>query len=771
MATIEINGKVVEARDGAMLIEAAAEAGFAIPHFCYHRKLTIAASCRMCLVEVEKAPKPLPACATPVSDGMKVQTRSPKALAAQKAVMEFLLINHPLDCPICDQGGECDLQELAVGYGGDVTRFAEGKRVVGDPDLGPLIATEMTRCIHCTRCVRFIAEIAGTRELGAPGRGEHMHITSWLGGQVGSELSGNVIDLCPVGALTSKPFRFRARAWELNARPAVAMHDGLGANLWFDTLRGQVLRARPRDNEAVNECWLSDRDRFACAGLHSDDRLRQPLLRDRNGWREAGWDEALPRAAQLLRNIVDNRGGEQLAALAAPSQSAEEYYLLQKLLRALGSPHIEHRLRQGCFTAQEAMPLMPGLGMAPEALQAGDAFLMVGCHLRKEQPLLNHRVRQAVLNGAAAMAINPVVWPSNYPLAAEQTVAPSRLAGALAEVAQALAGGEAGGEAAAMAERLRDAEQPLILVGAVAQMGEYLGAILAQAMQVAEACGGRVAFLPEGGNSAAAWLAGAVPHRGVAGSHAPTVGKHLRQLYAEPVAGLLLLGIEPERDSLDPAAMARLLEAAEGVVALAAYDSPLLREHADVILPLATWAESAGTQINHAGLWQSYRGAVAAPGEARPGWKVLRVLGNLLDLDGFDFNAADEVLAELRAAVDRQGAFAPTPWPAVALPDAPASVEAVAALSPYSVDAMVRRSPPLQAASDAPQPCCRVNPALAERLGRPQRVRVGDGAASAVLALEIDERVADGCIVVPTAIAETALLGAPTGAISVEQAA
>ncbi|HHH35636.1 MAG TPA: NADH dehydrogenase (quinone) subunit G, partial [Gammaproteobacteria bacterium] len=438
LLNIEIDGRPLKARRGQMVIEVADAAGIDIPRFCYHKKLSIAANCRMCLVEVEKVPKPLPACATPVTEGMKVYTRSPRAIEAQRGTMEFLLINHPLDCPICDQGGECDLQEISIGYGRDHSEYGETKRVVPDKDIGPLIATEMTRCIHCTRCVRFGDEIAGVRELGATGRGENTRIGTYIEKAVSSELSGNVIDLCPVGALTSKPFRFTARAWEMEDRDSIAAHDCIGSNLRVKVRRGEVMRVDPRENEEVNECWLSDRDRFSYQGVNSSERLAQPMIRRDGQWETVDWSTALEFTARGLREVVAREGGDALGALVSPNATLEEMYLLQKLVRGLGSPHVDHRLRQQDYAADDHMPLFPSLGVALADLERLDAALLVGSHVRKEQPLAALRLRKAALAGGAVMFINPVAYEFNFPVHSNVAGSPAAMECHLAGVAKAL---------------------------------------------------------------------------------------------------------------------------------------------------------------------------------------------------------------------------------------------------------------------------------------------------------------------------------------------
>ena len=424
MVTIEINGITHQAENGQMLIEVADKAGIEIPRFCYHKKLSVAASCRMCLVEVEKAPKPMPACATPVTDGMKVFTKSTKALAAQKSVMEFLLINHPLDCPVCDQGGECDLQDLSVGYGDGNSQFVEVKRVVKDKNIGPLISTDMTRCIHCTRCVRFGQEIAGIRELGATGRGDHMEIGLYVEGSVDSELSGNIIDLCPVGALTSKPFRFSARPWEMTSHDSIAAHDCVGSNITIHTLRDNVKRVVARENETVNETWISDRDRFAYLGFNSSDRLQQPMRKVGDEWQECGWEDALQTAVDGFKKIINEQSASQIGAIASPSSTLEEMVLLEKLMRSLGSDNIDHRLRQTDYSDQVNDPLYFGLGIKLREIVEQNAIFVIGANVRKEQPIIGHYIRQASLKGAQVSLLNPVAFPLNYNSLANIAVAP-----------------------------------------------------------------------------------------------------------------------------------------------------------------------------------------------------------------------------------------------------------------------------------------------------------------------------------------------------------
>ncbi len=783
--TIQVDGQTVEARKGAMLIEATDAVGIDIPRFCYHKKLSVAANCRMCLVEVEKAPKPLPACATPVTEGMVVHTASPLARGAQKGTMEFLLINHPLDCPICDQGGECELQDVAMGYGGDISRYAEGKRVVPNPDIGPLISTDLTRCIHCTRCVRFGEEIAGLRELGATGRGEHTTIGTYIKHAVASELSGNVIDLCPVGALTSKPYRFTARPWELRQQAGVAMHDGVGSNFWLHTRGSRVLRAVPRDNESINEVWLADRDRYSYLGLNASDRLLTPQVKRDGAWHPCDWSEALRVAAQGLREAAGEEGGEQLGFLAAPNATAEELFLLQKLARGLGSAHLDHRLRQGDFSAQAAEPRHPWLGMPVADLEGVDAALVIGSHLRKEQPLLNHRLRKAALRGAQVAFLNPLEFDSNFPVAHSLVASPVALVTELAAVAAVLAGasgkaapaglipeGTAPGEAhAAIAAHLSEGERATVLLGALAVAHPAYGQLAALARFIADASGACLGFLAPAGNSVGAALAGVLPHRLPGGDDAAASGLDARAMLEQPRRGYLLLGVEPELDCWDPATAASALDQAACVVALSAFTSPDLLELADVLLPIAGYAETSGTAVNAAGDWQSWNGAVPPPGEARQGWKVLRVLGNEFGIEGFAQRDSREVLEELRAACadlapDNAAPSAPTPTQPVL-----DGLVRVGEVPIYACDAVVRRAAALQATDDHVEACVHLAPADAEQLGLNgvAQVSVTQGDLHLTLPLSVDARVAPGSVWIPAGVPGSSR-GPACGPVTIDKA-
>jgi NADH-quinone oxidoreductase subunit G len=707
---IEVNGKPCKAKKGEMIIRATDRLGAEayVPRFCYHEKLAIAANCRMCLVEVEKAPKPLPACATPVAEGMKIFTKSPRAIGAQRATMEFLLINHPLDCPICDQGGECELQDLAVGFGRDVSRFNERKRVVADENLGPLIATDMTRCIHCTRCIRFTEEIAGFQELGMIGRGESMKVRVAMEQTVQHELSGNVIDLCPVGALVSKPYRFSARAWEMTSHPLVSPHDGLGTNLFGHVLRGKIMRVVPRENEEINETWIADRDRFSYEGVYSPDRLESPMVREGSGkeaeWKPVSWETALEKVASGLRAQASSLG-----VLASPSSTTEELYLLGRITRALGSSNIDHRLRQRDFRDQVSDPAYPTLGLSIADVEKLDSLLIIGANLRREAPVLAHRVRKAARRGAKVAFVNPARFDYLFPIAAYVESPSARLVSDLAAVLAALSEGGAGQVPAHLADIVRNAkvedvhravaaslkngEKHAVLLGALALRHSAYADLRAIGAAIAHATGASFGVLAEGGNAAGAHIAGAVPHREAGGKAVATPGLTAPEMLSKALGGYVLFGgVEPWIDALDNEA-ARTLAAASFVVAITPFESAQLRDVAHVMLPIGTYVETSGTYVNLEGKWQSYAGAVQPLGEARPGWKVMRVLGNLLHLPGFEYVSSEDVREELRRVAGEAPAGSYSGSHRVN--DTPRATPLID-LNMYQSDALVRRAPSLQ---------------------------------------------------------------------------
>jgi NADH-quinone oxidoreductase subunit G len=705
---IEVNGVPMKARKGENIIRATDREGVYVPRFCYHDKLPIAANCRMCLVEVEKAPKPLPACATPVAEGMKIFTHSLKAIGAQRSVMEFLLINHPLDCPICDQGGECELQDLAVGFGRDISRFVERKRSVKDKNLGPLVSTDMTRCIHCTRCVRFGQDIAGIQEMGATGRGENMEIGTFIEHSVDHELSGNIIDLCPVGALNSKPFRYRGRGWEMTQFPLISPHDGVGTQLYGHVLRGRLMRVVPRPCEEINETWIADRDRFSYEGVYSEDRLLAPQMRAADGsWREVEWDVALNAATQGLTAAAGEAGGVGL--LAHPSSTLEELYLLSRLAEGLGSANIDHRLRQRDFRDQAADALTPSLGLPIAEIDKLDALLVVGSNLRREVPILAHRVRKASLRGARISFINPARFDYFFAVAhsvlsppADQVtdlaaVLLAALAGAAAapELAALLAGVSPNEEHRAIAGMLKSGERRAIWLGALAARGSRYSELRALARALAAATGASFGDLAEGGNAAGAYLAGAVPHRSIGGAARASAGRSARQMLEETLPGYLLLNAEPWADAALPSALATLARA-RCVVAVSAYANDDMKRVAHILLPAATFAETSGTYVNLEGRWQSQGGAAKPLGSSRPAWKILRVLGNLLELPNFEYQSSDQVRDELKSRLES----APQPLFRAASALQAAATEAVMDLPMYQIDPVLRRSGPLSRTRD-----------------------------------------------------------------------
>jgi len=702
---VEINGVAVKAPKGEMIIRVTDVNGAYIPRFCYHDKLPIAANCRMCLVEVEKAPKPMPACATPVAEGMKIFTRSPKAIAAQKATMEFLLINHPLDCPICDQGGECELQDLAVGFGRDISRYQERKRVVKDLSLGPLVSTDMTRCIHCTRCVRFGQDVAGIQELGTTGRGENMQIGTYIQRSVDHELSGNIIDLCPVGALNSKPFRFQARGWEMTQHPLISPHDGYGSRLYGHVLRGQLMRVVPQPCEEINETWIADRDRYSYQGLSAEDRLLGPKVRASNGsWLDADWDTALAAAAQGLKAAG---GGAELGFLAHPSSTLEELYLLSRIAEGLGSDNIDHRLRQRDFRDQAMDGTAPGLGLGLAEVDQLEALFVIGSNLRSELPMLAHRVRKAAVRGARVSLLQPAPFEYLFPVSQALTVAPSKMVAELAAVAQAAIGASQTAVSASASSLMADAVvndshraianslasgKRAIWLGALAMRHSAYAEIRTLARELARVTGAAFGELAEGANAAGAFLAGCVPHRGVAGKTSEKSGMNARELLEKPRRAYLLLGTEPWADSGEPQALPTL-EASPFVVAISAFASPAMLQAAQVLLPAAAFAEGSGTYVNLEGRWQSFAGAARAPGAARPAWKVLRVLGNLLELADFDYQSSEQVRDELRRAVDQA---APRGAVSESSPTRLKRIENLRDVPMYQVDPLVRRATALQ---------------------------------------------------------------------------
>lgn len=776
MLEIEIDGKKAQVPDGSTVMDAAQQLGVYIPHFCYHKKLSIAANCRMCLVQVEKAPKPLPACATPVTNGMKVFTHSELAVKAQKGVMEFLLINHPLDCPICDQGGECQLQDMSVGYGPMKSRYTEEKHVVFHKNVGPLIAMEeMSRCIQCTRCVRFGQEVGGIMELGMANRNMHSEIMTFVGRSVDSELSGNMIDLCPVGALTSKPFRYTARSWELQRRKSISPHDSVGANLVVQVKHDTVMRVLPRENEAVNECWISDKERFSYQALNSEQRLSKPMVKQGGEWREVDWNVALDYVAHGLKDVAREQGSDAIAALASPASTLEELHLLSKVFKGLGSGNVDFRPRQIDFATDGKRAGVPWLGLKLAEIKDLDAALVVGSFLRKDHPLIALRLRQAAKKFTKLSLLSVTDDDQLVQTHAKLIVAPSQLAQSLAAVLKAAAElkGAAvpvGLESVAVcetskkiAQSLIDGEKRAIFLGNVATQSVQATQLHALALELGKLTGTTVGFLGEAANVVGAHAGGALPS-----------GANARQMFEQPRKAYFLLGLEPEFDYANPQIAFAALQQASLVVFASAFKNERALEYADVMLPIAPYTETAGTFVNIEGRVQSFNGVAKARGDSRPAWKMLRVLGNVLALDGFDYETSEAVRDEvLGKDVEFVGHLDNgLNGVEISLPAAVDGLQRIADVPINFADAMARRSPALQQTADAVAPTARINEQTLAQLGLADgaEVRVKQGAGEVVLLAKADNNVPVSCVRVAAAHASTAALGDMFGLISVERA-
>jgi len=776
MLEIEIDGKKAQVPDGSTVMDAAQQVGVYIPHFCYHKKLSIAANCRMCLVQVEKAPKPLPACATPVTNGMKVFTHSELAVKAQKGVMEFLLINHPLDCPICDQGGECQLQDMSVGYGPMKSRYTEEKHVVFHKNVGPLISMEeMSRCIHCTRCVRFGQEIGGIMELGMANRNMHSEITTFLGRTVDSELSGNMIDLCPVGALTSKPFRYTARSWELQRRKSVSPHDSVGANLTVQVKHDNVMRVLPRENEAVNECWISDKERFSYQALNSDERLTKPMVKQGGEWREVDWNVALDYVAHGLKDVAREHGGDALAALAAQSATVEELFLLGKVMKGLGSNNIDFRSRQYDFGTDGKRTGLPWLGLRLSEIKDLDSALVVGSFLRKDHPLIAQRLRQAAKKYTKLSLLSVTGDDQLMNLHAQVTVAPAQLANTLAAIVKAAAqlkgsvvpagleSIEADDVARKVAQSLLEGERHAIFLGNVATQSNDATQIHVLALELGKLTGATVGFLGEGANTVGAYAAGFLP-----------AGANARQMFEQPRKAYVLMGVEPEFDYANPQLAVSALKQASLVVYMSAFKHAPALEYADVMLPIAPYTETAGTFVNIEGRVQGFNGVVKARGESRPAWKLLRVLGNVLNLEGFAYETSEAVRDDAlgKGAEFVTGLGNDLNGVALQLSVAVEGLQRIADVPINFADPMARRAPVLQQTADAVAPTARINEQTLAELGLTagSQVKVRQGQGIALLVAKADNAVPAGCVRVSAAHASTAQLGEMFGQISVERA-
>jgi NADH-quinone oxidoreductase subunit G len=783
MATIEIDGKTFEVENGKMIIEVADEAGIHIPRFCYHKKLSVAANCRMCLVEIENSKKTVPACATPINHGMKVFTQSEMALKSQKIVMEFLLINHPLDCPICDQGGECELQDVSMGFGGDSSHYEETKRAVDDTKLGTLIATEMTRCIHCTRCVRFGEEIAGLREMGAPFRGEDVHIGTYVEKSLRSEISGNIIDLCPVGALTSKPYRYTARSWELEQYSSIAPHDCLGSNIHLHVRRGQLMRVVPRENEMINETWLSDRDRFSYTGNYSENRLAQPMIKQNGKWKTVDWSAALNYATAQLGEQLAHHGAKSAAALAHPSSTTEEMYLLQKWMRALKIANMDFRLKQNDYRLDQHGEAQIQNTLKYSEIENQQHVFLCGTQIHREVPLAAAKIRKASLNGAVVSSLNIARYEFPFdvaheiidePLAFEQHLfailaackpnmknIPESLKG-LIEQAKVTS------EHKTIATQLSQ-ENAVIVTGLIFEAHPHY-AVLRQAMTyIANATAAKWVHLTLGANANGAWAAGLVPHYGPKYQKLKKSGLHASEMLSKKLKVYVLNGIDPAYDFDNANIAMEAFRKAEFVLALSAFKSPELMEIADVILPTTTFAETSGTYINIDGTWQSFVGASKPFEQARPAWKVMRVLANLSHCEGFEFNSSQEILDELKAqpAGEIEVSMENFEFPTTSA-ETGRSLYMVNETPLYGTDMLVRESHALKNAGSADRLVIRVHSEVAKKLNLGNEATVTQHHNKLTLPVEIDDRLHPNVVVLPAVCSSVTGLGSCFSAVTIK---
>lgn len=783
MASIEIDGKPFEVENGETIIEAADKAGIYIPRFCYHKKLSVAANCRMCLVEVENVRKPVPACATPITNGMKVFTKSEETIRSQKAVMEFLLINHPLDCPVCDQGGECELQDLSMGFGYDESDYQEEKRAVADDNLGSLISTEMTRCIHCTRCVRFGEEIAGIRELGSIGRGEKTQISTFVQHSLRSEVSGNIIDLCPVGALTSKPARFTARPWELTQYDSIAPHDCLGSNIHVHVRRNELMRVVPKENDSINETWLSDRDRFSYLGINSVNRCAQPMIKSEGQWQAVDWTTALKFAAEGMSKVIKEHGPEQFAAFASPSATLEEYYLLQKLMRSIGVNNIDHRLYQTDFNDAGQLPLYPQNSVKFAALEQQESILILGCNIHREVPLAGVKVRKAHRNGANVYAINSVDYDFHFTLKEKKIISPQEFPIQLAQLIVALTGSldtlpeelqrlliglqpDAKDKAIAAALKSPNA---VIVVGALCINHPQAALIRTLIFNIEQLSGAKKLQFTAGANTVGAHIAGMLPHRGVAGKSIDPAGMNVQQALQKKLKGYFLLNAEPEFDFANPALARQSMLGAEFVIMLSPFVDASIQNYANVILPIAAFTETSGTYINMDVIWQSVKGICPPYKEARPAWKILRVLANLLHCPEFEYTSSEEILEEVKSLNTLQNTLKYKPYYPESLPLIRQQIVRIGEWPLYRCDSVVRNALALQHCAAAEQACIKIHPETANRLKLKDTATVSQGDIEITLPLKRDERIALDVVWVANALPETIDLGYSFAAINIKR--
>ena len=782
-----INDREVTAPKGAMVIEITDQIGIDIPRFCYHKKLSIAANCRMCMVEVEKAPKPLPACATPVTEGMKVYTKSSLALDAQKGTMEFLLINHPLDCPVCDQGGECELQDLAMGYGRDISRYIERKRVVPDKELGPLVSTDMTRCIHCTRCVRFGSEIAGVRELGATGRGEFMEIGTFVERSLSSELSGNVIDVCPVGALNAKPSRMTARSWEMLQSPSIAPHDSVGTNIYLHTLRNQVMRVVPREHEELNETWISDRDRFSYEGLQNNERATHPMRKDDHSWQKQDWDTCIDYLAKQIKQFP----AREIGVLASPHSTLEELYLLQKIFRRLNVQNIDHRTRQIDFADQDSMPLFPYLGQSIQSIESNDAIFLIGSDIRLEQPMLAHRMRKASATDCQVISLNPKQFDFYFENQTTWDLAPQSWVYALAEIAKcadSTALQQLPSELIAIIDDvdvsenskhifdlLHKVSQSSVLLGSISEAHPQSSVIRALANFIAIVTDSNFGIIAQSGNTAGAWLSGVVPHRLVAGIKNENQGLHAYEMLINKRRAYVLFNLEPEFDFINAPLAIKAMQDAEFVVIFSPYVTEQMQEYADIILPITTFAETDGTYVNAEGRWQTVSKSISAPNETRPAWRILRVMANKLGLEKIKYQTCQEIIDELKSQLDQQIELDSNlnNLSNVNLNFGKAEVYRASSTPIYAVDNVVRRANSLQGTVYEQQPHIAMCEQQARDLGvfEEPEVRVLQDHEEMILSLQINQALPMHCVWIHKSAGQIDQLGNAIAPVEIQRLA
>ena len=757
MIKIKIDGKTLEVKPKTSIIEVADKVGIDIPRFCYHKKLSVAANCRMCLVEVKNFAKPLPACATQVMEGMEISTKSKFTKDTQKSVMEFLLINHPLDCPICDQGGECDLQDTAVAYGASKTRYTEEKRVVFDKNIGPLISTDLTRCIQCTRCVRFLKEVGGMAELGLIGRGEHAEISAYVDKSVESELSGNIIDLCPVGALTSKPFRYSARSWELSRRSTIACHDSLGSNIEAHVKDDVVKRVIPKENESINECWISDRDRFSYEGLSHKDRINLPLKREKNQWKEIDWEEAYELIEKNITDI-DIKKSNKIGIICSPQSTLEEGFLLKKIAKELNTSHIDYRLLEKSFSENNNW-----LGCKIDEIESHDAILVVGSNLKHDQPLLAHRFRRyankknnfSIITSyddfystrcLEKVIVNPSAY-INYLLMILKQVQLSTKYKINSEVIRNLLKAvKPSTEAKRIAKSLLSNKSRAIFLGNQILHLDDGDNIKLVAMHIAQAVGATFGLIPGYANSV-----------GLNELNLNTDNISADKILSQSKEAYIMMNFDPLYDYHSPKKINSALKKAKFNLAISPYISDSFKEF-DVVLPMTPFTETSGTFINMEKTIQSFSAVTPPVGQSRPGWKILRVLANFLQLEGFSYDSSEEVKTDAMIEMDKKNEFSLNDFKPSNIER---GLEVLNVVRANDSDMIVRRATSLHQNKNKDQSCCLINPTtmLEEGLIEGQKIKISSSEAEILINVKADDNVCLNAVVIYGKQDETFILG------------